>query len=62
VPLSRGIRLKQCGLGGLLLYQVASSSIQPFGHNIHGPKIGWGCAPLGEGSNVAQAEAYLRTK
>ena len=29
-----GIRLIQCGLrGGLLLYQVASSSIQPFGHN-----------------------------
>ena len=29
-----GTRLIQCGLrGGLLLYQVASSSIQPFGHN-----------------------------
>ena len=26
--------LTQCGLGrGLALYQVASSSIQPFGHN-----------------------------
>ena len=48
VPLSRelGPRLAQCGLGqGLLLYQAASSSIQPFGHNRHGPKIGWGgCA------------------
>jgi len=29
-----GTRLIQCGLcGGLLPYQVASSSIQPFGHN-----------------------------
>ena len=39
-------RLVQCGLGrGLLLYQAASSSIQPFGHSRHGPKIGWGgCA------------------
>jgi len=46
VPLSRGSwdpRLTQCGLGrGLLPYQVASSSIHPFGHNRHGPKIGWG--------------------
>jgi len=51
VPLSRGelgLRLTQCGLGwGLLLYQVASSSIQLFGHNGHGPKIG-GSAPLVE--------------
>jgi len=30
---------------GLLPYQVACSSIQPFGHDRHGPKIGWGgCA------------------
>ena len=38
--------LIQCGLGrGLLPYEVASSSIQPFDHNRHGPKIGWGgCA------------------
>jgi len=29
-----GPHLTQCGLGrGLPLYQVASSSIQPFGHN-----------------------------
>ena len=41
--------LTQCVLGrGLLPYQVASSSIQPFGHNRHGPKT-WGCATLGEG-------------
>jgi len=40
------LRLIQCGLGrGLLPYQVASSSIQPVGHNRHRPKIGWGgCA------------------
>jgi len=37
-----GPRFIQCGLGrGLLPYQVASSSIQPFGHNKHKPKIGW---------------------
>ena len=40
VPISRGElgpRLTQCGLGrGLFPYQVASSSIQPFGHNRHG--------------------------
>jgi len=36
VPLSRelGPRLVQCD-------EAASSSIQPFGHNRHGPKIGW---------------------
>ena len=41
--LSRGAQiLLQCGLGrGLLPYQVVSSSIQPFGHNSHGPKIRW---------------------
>jgi len=37
VPLSRevlGTRLLQCSLhGGLLAYQVVSSSTQPFGHN-----------------------------
>jgi len=44
----------QCGLGrGLYPYQVAASSIQPFGHNRHGPKIGgfaphfWGRVALG---------------
>ena len=37
-----GPRLIQCGLGrGLLPYQVAPSSIQPFGHNKHGPQNGW---------------------
>jgi len=36
-----GPRLTQCGLDrGLLWYQVASSSIQPFGHNRHEPKTG----------------------
>jgi len=36
-----GHRLTQCGLGqGLLPYQVASSSIQPFGHNRHDQKLG----------------------
>jgi len=42
-----GPRLTQCGLGrGLLRYQVASSSIQPFGHNRHGPKTGGRAVPL----------------
>jgi len=43
-----GPRLTQCGLGrglGLLPYQVASLSIQPFGHNRHESKTG-GCAPF----------------
>jgi len=53
VPLLRaelGPHLTQCDLGwGLPPYQVASWSIQPFGHNRHGPKIwGGGCAPLGD--------------
>jgi len=63
-----GPRLTQCGLGrGLLPYKVASSSIQPFGHNRHEPKTG--AVPLlGGGScntikhNIAWAEVYLRTK
>ena len=62
-----GPRLTQCVLGqGLLLYQVASSSIQPFGHNRHGPKTE-GAVPLLGGSRVpiehkvAWAEAYLHT-
>jgi len=43
-----GPHLTQYRLGrGLPPYQVASSSIQPFGHNRRGPKIGV-CAPLGE--------------
>ena len=29
-------------------YQAASWSIQPFGHNRHGSKIGGCCAPMGE--------------
>jgi len=36
-----GPRLPQCGLSrDLLPYQVASSSIQPFGRNIQEPKTG----------------------
>jgi len=73
VPLSRelGPRLVQCGLNrGLLPYQAASSSIQPFANNRHGPKIGWsGCALFqgvaGFTSNTMSRrlrEAYLRTK
>jgi len=47
-----GSRLTQCGLEwGLLPYQVASSSIQPFGDNKHGPKIG-GSAPFWGGGWV----------
>jgi len=43
----QGSHLTQCRLGwGLSPYQVAS--IQPFGHNRHGPKIG-GCDPFGWG-------------
>jgi len=42
-----GPHLTQCGLvRGLPPYQVASGSIQPFGHNRHGPKIGGGLCPL----------------
>jgi len=42
-----GPHLTQCGPGrGLPPYQVASWSIQPFGHNRHGPKSGGCCAPL----------------
>ena len=56
VPLSRraGTPSNTCGLGrGLLPYQVASSSIQPFGQNKHGPKIEWGgCALFSAGSWV----------
>ena len=63
-----GPRLTQCGLGrGLLPYQVASSSIQPFGYNRHGPKTGdvhlLGGLELGPHLTQCRwAEAYLRTK
>ena len=40
--------LKQSRLGrGLPPYQVASWSIQPFGHNRHAPKSGGCCGPFG---------------
>jgi len=58
--------LTQYGLSrGLLPYQVASSSTQPFGHNRHGPKTG-GCAPfrreLRPHLTQRGAEVNLRTK
>jgi len=63
-----GPHITQRDLGqGLPSYQVASRSIQPFGHNRHGPKIG-GLCPLGEreqGPHLTQyerAEAYLCAK
>ena len=44
-----GPHLTKCRLGqGLPSYQVASWSIEPFGHNRYGPKIEV-CAPLREG-------------
>jgi len=65
-----GPRLTECGLDrGLLPYQVASSSIEPFGNNRRGPKLGGGgCAFFLGGSWVpiehkaATAEAYLHMK
>jgi len=43
-----GPHLAQCGLGrGLSPYQVESWSIEPFGHNRYGPKIGGGLCPFG---------------
>ena len=51
----------------LLSYQVASSSIQPFGHNRHGPKNWVGLCSFFWGSwvpikhIVVWAEAYLHT-
>ena len=46
-----GPHVTHCGLDrGLPSYQVASLSIQPFGHNKHRPKIGGLCmCPFGEG-------------
>jgi len=64
VPLSRGswvpVSLIHCGRGrDLLPYQVASSSIQPFGHNRLEPKTG--AVPLLRGS-CDPCRPYLRTK
>ena len=70
MPLSRraGTPSNTIGLGrGLLPYQVACSSIQPFGHNRHEPKIGWGgCAfflrVAGSPCKTMSRETYLCTK
>ena len=62
-----GPSLTQCGLGrGLLLYQVASSSIQPFGHMATWAENRGLCPLFGEGSWVpmqhnVRDEAYLHT-
>jgi len=49
-----GSHVTQCGLRrGLPSYQVASWSMQPFGHNRHGPKIGGSAPFLGRGSWIA---------
>jgi len=66
-----GLHLTQCRVG-LPSYQVASRSIQPFGHNIlttadMGRKLGAVC-PFGEGelgphlAQCGQGHAYLRAK
>jgi len=72
VPLSvgeLGSYLTHCDLGrDLPVYQVATSSIQAFGHNRHRPKSEAAVLLfVGRGSwvpsnNVTWAEAYLRTK
>jgi len=62
-----GSHVTQCRLGqGLSPYQVASWSIQPFGHNRHRPKLG-APSPFWEGAGspsntIAWAAAYLPTK
>ena len=51
--------LVQCGLGrGLSPYQAASSSIQSFGHNIHGPKLGAGGFDLFSGDSWEHKVAW----
>ena len=70
-PSNTMLYITQCHMGqGLPLHQVASQSIQPFGHNRHGWKSGVGaaqcCAPL-RGNwvpilHVTWAEAQLPTK
>jgi len=59
MPLSRGEpgpRLTLYGLGrGLLPYQETSSSIQPFDHNRHEPKIGEGAVLFFRGGAGSQS-------
>jgi len=61
-----GPHLARCGLGrDLSPCQVASWSIQPSGHNRHGPKTGGRALFRGLGPHLTQrrlAEAYLDTK
>jgi len=59
--------LAQCDLGrNRPPYQVASWSIQPFGHNRDGPKIEgvpiWGTGAGSPSNNVASAGSYLQAK
>jgi len=68
VVVELGSHLTQSGSGrGLPPHQVASWSIETFGHNRYGPKFG-GLPFFGRGSwvpihhSVAWAEAYLHTK
>jgi len=64
-----GPHLAQCGLGrGLPPYQVASWSIQAFGHNRYWAE-NWGLCPFGGAGSpsntmwpLARAEAYLHVK
>ena len=51
----------QCGLGRYLLpYQVASWSIQPFGHNRYGPNIGDSAPFLGRGAGSPSSTMWPR--
>jgi len=56
---ARRAYIAQYGQGrGLPKCQVPSSSIQPFGHDRHGPKI-WGCAPfLGRGAGFPSSTMW----
>jgi len=63
IEVELGPHLTQCCPGrGLRSYQVASSSIQPFGHNRHGPKICGGLCPFlgGAGSSSGTLWPGLR--
>ena len=67
-----GRHLTQCRLSrGLPPYQVASWSMQPFGHNGHGPKIGglpacqvssWSVQPFGHNTPTLQTGQDRQTE